>query len=243
MHYKTLTQRIIVATLAIVMSVAAQARIFAVCVGINDYPSPDRLNKCVADADSVKYIYDHQAGAQTTLLLNNRATKANIRQTMASLFANAASDDIIVFYFSGHGYPGGFVAIDGNLPYADIRRAFAASRARHKMIFADACFAGKMRTSKRSSEQQSQMQQADVMLFLASRSNEKSLESSNMPNGHFTNALKRGLRGAADTNRDRTITARELFTYVSQKVKNTTQGRQHPVMWGRFDDNMPVISW
>jgi hypothetical protein len=64
-----------------------------------------------------------------------------------------------------------------------------------------------------------------------------------MRNGFFTAYLQRGLTGGADANKDRVITARELFVFVSQGVKRISEDRQHPVMWGKFSDNMPVITW
>ena len=79
------------------------------------------------------------------------------------------------------------------------------------------------------------------MLFLSCRSNEKSIETPKMTNGFFTYALQHGLRGGADKNKDRIITAKELFDYVS--VKKESGNRQHPVMWGKFSNNMPVMKW
>lgn len=242
-HRSFIRQLLIAALVFLTGAGMVQARTYVVCVGINDYVKQKKLNLCVADADSIRYIFDHQRDAQTTILRNKQATKSNITSTISNLFARATADDIVIFYFSGHGYQGGFCAYDGNMPYSSLRSAISKSKARHKMIFADACFAGKMRKSKQSEQQQSQIKQAEVMLFLASRSNETSLESRNMKNGHFTDALKRGLRGAADSDRNRTITAKELFNYVSQKVKTSTHDRQHPVMWGKFPDTMPVIRW
>ena len=96
---------------------------------------------------------------------------------------------------------------------------------------------------KANNNNQNTMKNANVMLFLSSRNTETSLESSLMDNGFFTYALQRALRGGADANRDRVITARELFNYVSKKVSTETGGRQHPVMWGKFSNNMPVIEW
>ena len=64
-----------------------------------------------------------------------------------------------------------------------------------------------------------------------------------MQNSLFTAFLERGLRGGADTDRDRTITARELFTFVSEGVRQRSGERQHPVMWGRFPDDMPLMVW
>ncbi len=64
-----------------------------------------------------------------------------------------------------------------------------------------------------------------------------------MANGYFTTHLLRGLRGGADVNRDRKITARELFLFVNQRVVEKSNDRQHPVMWGYFDDGDVVMEW
>jgi uncharacterized caspase-like protein len=87
------------------------------------------------------------------------------------------------------------------------------------------------------------MNQQEVMFFLSSRSGEPSQEIITMKNGVFTTYLLQGLRGSADVNRDRVITARELFDYVSAAVASATQGRQHPVMWGTFSNDMPIMVW
>lgn len=81
------------------------------------------------------------------------------------------------------------------------------------------------------------------MFFFSSRDNEYSQERRGWKNSLFTVYLERGLRGGADTDRNRTITARELFDFVSKGVKAASEGKQHPVMWGKFDDDMPVIEW
>ena len=112
------------------------------------------------------------------------------------------------------------------------------------MIFADACFSGKIRTNSSSSQSElSDAKKANVMLFLSSRSDETSIERRDMDNGFFTTYLQKGLRGGADTNKDRIITAKELFNYVHTNVVKISNGKQHPVMWGKFSDNMPVMSW
>ena len=75
---------------------------------------------------------------------------------------------------------------------------------------------------------------------------EKSLETprqTGFNNSLFTVFLERGLRGGADMNRDKVITAREIYDFVHQGVTNASGGRQHPVMWGKFDGNMAVIKW
>ena len=109
------------------------------------------------------------------------------------------------------------------------------------MVFADACYSGKMRVSGGSAPSAGKEQ--NVMFFLSSRSNEVSIENPMMKNGYFTAFLERGLRGGADSDRNRVITAKELYNFVSEGVKKISDDRQHPVMWGNFSNYMPVIKW
>ena len=64
----------------------------------------------------------------------------------------------------------------------------------------------------------------NVMFFLSSRSTEKSLETprqTGFKNSLFTVFLERGLRGGADTNKERVITAKEIYNFVHQGVVET----------------------
>lgn len=162
---------------------------------------------------------------------------------MRNTFAKASPSDAIILYFSGHGVPGGLVCYDGFLYYSSVLSIMRQSKAQQKMIFVDACFAGKMRnTNKRSTNYSKE----NVMFFLSSRSTEKSLETprqTGFNNSLFTVFLERGLRGGADTNKDRVITAKEIYNFVHQGVVEASGNRQHPVMWGKFDGNMVVMKW
>lgn len=220
----------------------AQSKVLLVAVGIGDYPKPiNKLNLPTKDAIAIKSLIDKNGDSGTAILLDQAATKTTIISEIHARFDHASTDDIIIFFFSGHGYKGGFVAYDGELPYSMIRKAMGASKCKNKMIFADACFSGKMRQGKRQVKEENS--DSNVMLFLSSRDNETSIERRDMTNGFFTVCLKDGLSGKADANRDRTITAKEIFDFVSKNVKKLSMDKQHPVMWGNFSSNMPVIQW
>jgi len=221
------------------------AKIYLVSVGIADYPGTSSdLALPARDAQTVTWVYSKNSAMQYCQLLNKEATKAKIIAAMNKVFSKAGKNDIVVFFYSGHGYGGGFCAYDGELPYKEIRKAMAKSKCRNKMIFADACFSGKIRTGGTSSQSEiAEAQRANVMLFLSSRSDETSLERRDMQNGFFTTYLQKGLRGAADVNKNRVITAKELFDYVHSNVVNLSNGKQHPVMWGKFSNDMPVMNW
>lgn len=220
----------------------ATSKVHLVAVGIADYPgTANDLTLPAKDAATVKWLYEQNTNAVTAILTNTAATKEAILSSIRSTFQYASTDDIIVFFFSGHGYKGGFVAYDGYLDYDEIRKAMSNSHCKNKMIFADACFSGKMRQG--ASEVKQEHEKSSVMLFLSSRDNETSIERKDMKNGFFTSCLVDALRGKSDSNRDRTITAKELFKFVSDNVRALSKNKQHPVMWGHFSDNMPVIQW
>lgn len=236
---------VVAVTLALLLFVtAAQGKAYVVAVGISDYPGTEKdLRLSSHDAETIAWLYAQNGDAECYKLLDSKATTTNVVSAMNRVFAKAGAADIVVFFFAGHGYRGGFVTYDGTLSYAAVRKAMAKSKSRNKMIFADACFSGKIRTQKNSDSAISAAKSANVMLFLSSRSNEVSYESPSMKNGFFTTYLQKGLRGGADKNGDRIVTAKELFEYVHDGVVNLSHGKQHPVMWGKFADTMPVLVW
>lgn len=217
-----------------------QARNYIVCVGINDYPSGPDLHVSVNDAYTIEEIFRKNGSSQTKIIVGRQATCSNVCSTLLSVFSNATSSDAIIFFFSGHGVPGGFVCYDGILSYRIIINAMKRSRARKKMVFADTCYSGKMRKSKRHDNNPSS---ESVMFFLSSRTNEMSIEKQGMKNSLFTYYLSASLRGKADTNLDRIISAKEAYDFVHSGVIKSSGNRQHPVMWGKFNNNMSIINW
>ena len=217
-----------------------QAKTYLVSVGISDYPGTEHdLRISDNDAKTIAKVFSVAKQATVSILINEQATQSALLSTMHTSFMNANSEDIVILYFSGHGTPGALVCHDGLLTYQHIFKMLKGCKASRKVIIADACYAGKLRTNN---QQTSSYNSQNVMLFLSSRTNEVSRES-RYKNSLFTIFLERGLRGGADTNRDRYITAKELYDFVHKGVIEASGNKQHPVMWGKFDNNMTVINW
>lgn len=217
-----------------------QAKVYIVSVGIADYPGKNNdLRISDNDAKTIAKVFLATKDASVKVLTNEDATQSALLSSMHTLFEDAQSDDAVILYFSGHGTPGALVCHDGLLTYQHIFKMLKGCKASRKVIIADACYAGKMRTT---SQQTSSYNRQDVMLFLSSRTNETSQETQ-YKNSLFTIFLERGLRGGADKNRDRQITARELFDFVHDGVTEASGNKQHPVMWGKFENDMIVIKW
>lgn len=231
--------------LAILVWSPGLARTYIVSVGINDYSRfPEKIPNLILpvnDATDVSNLFSLNS-TDKCLLTNANATRNKVLTAMRKEYSMAGKDDTVIFFFSGHGYPGGFCLYDGFLTYADIRKLLSNVKAKKKIIMADACNSGAIRIDAgQSAGVTNSAKKSDVMMFLASRTNEYSIENRKMRNGYFTYYLLRGLKGGADANRDKVVTAKELYNYVSTTVARSTRDKQHPVMWGNFPENMPVV--
>lgn len=237
---------ILILVLCAICSVA-RADIYVVSVGVAKYQRLNALHLCDDDARAISTIYKTHTEHVVTLT-DQQATRENIVQAMTSMFSRAKENDMVVFFFSGHGYKGGLCPYDmgsrnkNGLSYQAIYDIFSSCKAKRKIILADACKSGGLRKedTRATSPYGSS---SDVILFLSSRTKENSIENPYMKNGFFTAYLERGLRGGADENRDRKVTAKEIFNFVSNGVKQLSQNKQHPVMWGNFDDNFIILDW
>ena len=220
---------------------SAHARTYAVCVGLSDYPGT-RSDLVVSANDAIsmrQLLMASDPTAVVVLLTNSNATLNRVKAAMQQTFLAAGPSDDIVFFFSGHGLKGSFVCYDGLLTYNSVMAALGRSRARSKVVYADACFSGNIRQKRGKANSRTPK---NVMFFLSSRNDEKSSEIMGLSNSIFTSFLLAGLSGAADANRDRVVTAVELFNYVHGQI-SARAPKQHAVMWGNFNRNMPLMRY
>ncbi len=224
---------------------------FVVSVGIADYRYINDLRFTERDAATFDEIMSGNT-EERIMLLGSEATHANISRTIRSAFAKAKTDDTVIFFFSGHGYEGGFCCYDmrpnsyiGGISYQEMQILFRNCRAGKKIVIADACFSGGLSKQKTQLSVQT-VQNCDVIFFLSSKMDETSLELPDGPNGLFTYFLAKGLYGEADTSHDTYVTIKEIYDYVSRGVIGYAQQiphDQHPTIWGKYESNLKLIKW
>jgi uncharacterized caspase-like protein len=136
---------------------------------------------------------------------------------------------------------------NNRLFHNEIRQVLERSRARHKLVLADACHSGSLLAMKGSGAAAlKQLYDAfensagGLALLLSSKSEEYSLEDSGLRSGIFSHYLIRGLKGEADADRDKIVTITELYNFVFAEVRRYTGGVQTPTLTGKFDKDMPV---
>jgi hypothetical protein len=84
------------------------ARLRAVLVGVDEYERSDApsLHGCVNDVALVRLLLKQYFGIPNEdirVLVNQRATKANILSRLRAMIESSEPGDVAVFYFSGHG--------------------------------------------------------------------------------------------------------------------------------------------
>lgn len=232
-------------------------KIWAVIIGAARYTHMPVLRYTDDDAYQVyAFLKSPEGGAlpdnQLRLLIDEDATHENIITAMRSTFLRADENDVIMFYFSGHGVEGAFLSIDydgynNKLEHSEITQLLKASRAKHKIVFADACHSGSILAAKtnmsealRRYYEAFEATRGGTALLMSSKGEEYSLEDGGLRSGIFSHFLVRGLKGEADNDGDSIITIDELFKFIHNNVRRYTGNIQTPTLTGDFDKRMPV---
>ncbi len=234
------------------------SKVWAVVVGVASYDHMPVLR--YTDDDAYRFyafLKSLEGGAlpdeQVRVLIDEEATRENILSTMDEVFGMAGPNDLIIFYFSGHGLNGSFLPIDfdgynNKLAHEEVAAAFNKSKARFKLCLADACHSGSL-IAMRSAEPEPELVKfytslaksvSGTALLMSSKAEETSLESAGLRQGVFSHFLIRGLKGEADVNKDKVVTVQELFDFINERVRDYTGNRQSPVIKGTYDPKMPV---
>lgn len=235
----------IITLLSLVCANVCEGRVYVLAVGISDYKEINDLRVSANDAETFAGFMSG-AGADVTLIKGSDATHVNIITGLRRISSLAKTDDTVLFFFSGHGYEGGFCCWDmaansptphtrnstgldkqqwnqalryyGGLSYVEVQILLRNCRANTKMVIADACFSGGLRKGLHLNASVQSARNGDVVFFLSSRTDETSLEMPKEDNSLFTHYVLKGLSGEADTNGNSFITIGELFQYTYRNV-------------------------
>lgn len=238
-----------------------EVKVWAVIVGAARYLHMPTLNYTDNDAFHLfAFLKSPEGGAlpddQIRLLIDEDATHRNIIMAMRDIYLRADENDVVLFYFSGHGLRGSFLPVDydgfqNRLEHYEIRDALVATRARHKLIIADACHSGSLNAPQNAraggigeaiQRYYDALNEANpgTALLLSSKGEEYSLEDGGLRSGVFSHFLIRGMKGEADSNTDQLVSVEELFQYVHREVRRYTGNIQTPTLSGDYDPIMPI---
>src|SRR5579884_972736 len=223
----------------------------ALLVGIDHYDHMQKLNWCSDDALAMRQLLDYHENLDPNFschvllsttsepsvsspgLLRERVTFNKLRAALEELFA---FDDMVLFYFSGHGYQtengiylvtqDGTHALPGIL-LNDILEMANTSPAREVMFIIDSCFSGALGEPDQVRQGSDQVRRLanlylrpGVTLLAATGSDEHAIEI----DGHsiFTRLILGALKGGAADVRG-LVSAASIYAYVEQALGSWDQ--------------------
>jgi len=259
----------------------------AVVVGISHYQESG-INLNFADRDARSFagllVGQRTLGGfrkeSVAVLLNERATRQDIAQGLQYL-DKAGEAEVAILFFAGHGAPappegqatGKLYLIPHDIRTADIpgtglamaevQRLLQSVKARHLIVFVDACHSGGIGGEDLSLGSARRLEGAGAasagndinaeflrrvahstpsrVVFASAEKNQVAYEPIELGAGVFTHFLELGLRGEADTNHDHLVTLGELLEYVRAAVRTYTKGVQVPAISPTsFDRELPL---
>jgi uncharacterized caspase-like protein len=235
-------------TLILFTVISVSARTFVLVTGVSNYGDENiNLSQTTKDAKAFKKVMETQT-KDITILTSSYANKGNILEKLRAICNRAQKGDRVVFFFSGHGMPGGICTYDKVIQYSELVELLATSSATEKVCYVDACHAGTASDAQKGMNQDKESLQKslkgykDQIFFVSCRSSEYSMENNWVGAGFFTQALVKGLRGKSDANSDKKITVIELFKYIYNDVTIRSKSKQHPQLIASKDRYNSVLA-
>ena len=228
----------------------------AVLIGMSAYPrAPELLPlKCPPrDVAALKRVFSDSEPCrfdEVTAVVDVELQQ--VRETIHAAFKKAEPEDLLLFYFSGHGKP----RQAGNELYLctrsttielleatafgleELNQVISSNRVARVVIVLDCCFSGLAHAAIKS-DLESLLKTSlgggrGKYLLTSSNRLETTIENEREECSPFTKWLVEGLETwAADLNHDDIITVQELFQYAENGLKDDSPA-QHPCCWG-FD--------
>ena len=221
---------------------------YAILVGVNSYQDVglSKLNKSINDARAFEKILQQYGQFDSIFVLaddvNPRGdsefrfpTRENILRKIDSLLMNINSDDMLVFFFSGHGVSdyeekAYILPIDTDtnnlyktsLNVDEIVSKFQNRNLKKFILVLDACrdtlYSSK--NASRNSMKERNFDESQVAVsFYSTRSGFFSYEDDESDYGVFTKFMIYGLEGRGDLNSDGIVTFSELENYVTESLR------------------------
>jgi WD40 repeat protein len=231
-------------------------KLYILAVGVTIYANPAyNLGLAAKDATDFATVFQRQKGAlygdvTVRLLTDNKATKDDVLDGLEWLKRAVTARDVGIMFLAGHGMndnTGKYFFMPHNADPAKLLRTGVAqsdikdtlnSLAGKAVFFVDTCHSGNALGTAKTRSMTSQVDafinelasaENGVVVFTAATGKQLSQENDEWGNGAFTKAVVEGISGKADFGKTGRITHKGLDFYVSERVKQLTDGTQSPV--------------
>ncbi len=227
----------------------------ALLIGVSEYqPGLNPLPAAVKDVEAMqRVLVNPEMGgfdkADITVLKN--PAPQEMQYAIYNLFADRQKDDLLLFYFSGHGIKdergklylstpttrkqNGRLVTPSAVAASDLHDSINDSRSQRQVLILDCCFSGAIALGMSVKDDgtvniQEQLGGKGRAILTSSSSTQYSFEQEGSELSVYTSYLVEGIeKGAADRDGDGWISVDELHEYVSSKVREAA-----PAMTPKF---------
>ena len=223
---------------------SVRLRRFALLVGVNDGgPARARLRYAASDAHAMARVLESLGGvAPGDLVFVADGSRRALQDGFAAVERLLRAEQSrgvrreLVFYYSGHSDEEGLLLGGERISYQELRAFIHEAPADLSLAILDSCESGAFTRHKGGARRAPFLLDASIdthghAFLTSSAANEVAQESDRIAASFFTYFLVSGLRGAADSNRDRRVTLQEAFQFASQetlaRTERTQGGPQH----------------
>ncbi len=218
----------------------------ALLIGVSEYNSESGLKPLPSAAEDVQamqriLLQSSEFTAENISVLTN-PQKHDLEEAIYQLFTDRQKEDLLLFYFSGHGIKdetgklyfslpttrknqNGSLIKHTAIPATVLHESMNDSRSTCQVLVLDCCFSGAFAKGLTVKDDgnidiRAQLGGKGRAIFTSSNSIEYSFHQDNFKLSVYTHFFVEGLEtGAADLDSDGLISANEMHTYVSGKVK------------------------
>lgn len=236
-------------------STAATASLHLLAVGINDYPGKMKLDCAVPDAKAIEEAFRTQSRGlykvQSTLLLDQKATRQAILQALDNLAKKARPGDVAVAFYAGHGdckLAGQFYLLPSDVNVRKLAETgVSGEEVRHRLgklpctalLVMDCCYAGSFDAGKKKRAlptaagdlvRELVSDDQGLVVMCGASKEQESGEEAKLGHGYFTQAMVEGLSGKAASRRDGLVYLSGLQLYVEERVRELSNDEQYPTI-------------
>ncbi|MEH2247992.1 caspase, EACC1-associated type [Nostoc sp.] len=225
----------------------------ALLIGVSEYePGLNPLLASVKDMQAIAKVLQHpEMGdfAETDIQKLENPDPQKMQEAIETLFSDRRKDDLVVFYFSGHGIkdesgklhlatrltrknPQGRLIKSTTVPASFVHDIMSDSHCKRQVVILDCCFSGAFAEGWSAKDDGSLDIRAELggegrVVLTSSTATEYSFQQQEANLSIYTRYLIEGIEtGAADLDSDGAVSVDELHEYAKRKVQKAAPAMQ-----------------
>jgi len=237
----------------------------ALLIGVSDYQKLSTLSSAIKDVEAMQRVLEDPeiGGFDQVETLLNPDDPTKIQQAIEKLFSGRNRNDLVLLFFSGHGikdnsgklyfatsttnkHPNGNLIKSTAVPSSFVHDIMGSSLCKRQVVILDCCFSGAFAEGMTAKDDgvidvEAQLGGRGRAVLTSSTSTQYSFEQKGSNLSVYTQHIVTGIEtGAADLNKDGSISVFELHEYLCNHLEQPTAAMS-PKIIGLKDEGFSIV--